>query len=340
MEESRLCQWSVIRSLLAILQWWGFNVTVIVMNKWIFQKLDFKFPLTVSCIHFICSAIGAYIVIKVLKLKPLITVDPEDRWRRIFPMSFVFCINIVLGNVSLRYIPVSFMQTIKSFTPATTVVLQWLVWRKYFDWRIWCSLIPIVGGILLTSVTELNFNMFGFCAALFGCLATSTKTILAESLLHGYKFDSINTVYYMAPFATMILAVPAMLLEGNGVLEWLHTHQTLVPSLIIIFSSGVMAFCLNFSIFYVIHSTTAVTFNVAGNLKVAVAVLVSWMIFKNPIPALNAVGCGITLLGCTFYGYVRHLISQQLPGTPRTPRTPRGRMELLPLVNDKLDDKV
>lgn len=84
------------------------------------QKLDFKFPLTVSSIHFICSAIGAYTVIKILKLKPLITVEPEDRWRRIFPMSFVFCINIVLGNVSLRYIPVSFMQTIKSFTPATT----------------------------------------------------------------------------------------------------------------------------------------------------------------------------------------------------------------------------
>lgn len=84
------------------------------------QKLDFKFPMTVSCIHFICSAIGAYLVIKVLKIKPLILVDPEDRWKRIFPMSFVFCVNIVLGNVSLRYIPVSFMQTIKSFTPATT----------------------------------------------------------------------------------------------------------------------------------------------------------------------------------------------------------------------------
>ena len=63
-------------------------------------------------------------VIKVLKLKPLIAVDPGDRWRRIFPMSFVFCINIVLGNVSLRYIPVSFMQTIKSFTPATTGKIQ------------------------------------------------------------------------------------------------------------------------------------------------------------------------------------------------------------------------
>ena len=37
MEEGRLCQWSVIRSVLAILQWWSFNVTVIIINKWIFQ---------------------------------------------------------------------------------------------------------------------------------------------------------------------------------------------------------------------------------------------------------------------------------------------------------------
>ncbi|AES59835.1 putative sugar phosphate transporter domain-containing protein [Medicago truncatula] len=342
MEEGLVCQWSVVRSLLAILQWWAFNVTVIIMNKWIFQKLDFKFPLSVSCIHFICSAIGAYVVIKVLKLKPLISVDPQDRWRRIFPMSFVFCINIVLGNVSLRYIPVSFMQTIKSFTPATTVVLQWLVWRKYFDWRIWASLVPIVGGILLTSITELSFNMFGFCAALFGCLATSTKTILAEALLHGYKFDSINTVYHMAPFATLIMVFPALLLEGNGILEWFSIHPYPWAAMIIIFSSGVLAFCLNFSIFYVIHSTTAVTFNVAGNLKVAVAVLISWLIFRNPISYMNAVGCAITLVGCTFYGYVRNMISQQpaVPGTPRTPRTPRSKMELLPLVNDKLDDKV
>lgn len=72
----------------------------------------------------------------------------------------------------------------------------------------------------------------------------------------------------MAPFATMILAVPALLLEGAGVVDWFQTHDNIISALIIIISSGVLAFCLNFSIFYVIHSTTAVTFNVAGNLKV------------------------------------------------------------------------
>lgn len=79
---------------------------------------------------------------------------------------------------------------------------------------------------------------------------------------------SINTVYYMAPFATMILALPAMLLEGGGVFQWINTHPYPWSALTIILSSGILAFCLNFSIFYVIHSTTAVTFNVAGNLKV------------------------------------------------------------------------
>ncbi|KAE8769024.1 UDP-galactose transporter 1-like [Hordeum vulgare] len=240
----------------------------------------------------------------------------------------------------MRYIPVSFMQTIKSFTPATTVILQWLVWSKHFEWRIWASLVPIVGGILLTSMTELSFNIFGFCAAMIGCLATCTKTILAESLLQGYKFDSINTAYYMAPFATMILALPSMLLEGGGVIDWFYTHDSAFSSLIIIPGSGVLAFCLNFSIFYVIHSTTAVTFNVAGNLKVVVVVLVSWLIFRNPISPMNAIGCAITLVSCTFYGYVRHLISQQKAVAPlgsQGTNSSRSGVEMLPLVGDNTD---
>ena len=95
-------------------------------------------------------------------------------------------------------------------------------------------------------------------------------------------FCSINTVYYMAPFATMILALPAMLLEGGGVINWFYTHDSIVSALIIILGSGVLAFCLNFSIFYVIHSTTAVTFNVAGNLKVRHDYILGHVLLPTP----------------------------------------------------------
>lgn len=43
---------------------------------------------------------------------------------RVFPLSFVFCVNITLGNISLQTIPVSFNQTIKAAVPACTVILQ------------------------------------------------------------------------------------------------------------------------------------------------------------------------------------------------------------------------
>lgn len=56
---------------------------------------------------------------QLFRLTPLIAVpDWRDRLVRIFPVSVLSMANIVLGNVALRYIPVSFMQTVKSFTPA------------------------------------------------------------------------------------------------------------------------------------------------------------------------------------------------------------------------------
>lgn len=64
--------------------------------------------------------------------------------------------------------------------------------------------------------------------------------------------------------------------------------------------------------------TSALTYNVAGNFKVVLSIVVSVAIFKNQIKTINAVGCGIAILGTFFYNYVRtqqnmvHAV-QQLP---------------------------
>lgn len=88
----------------------------------------------------------------------------------------------------------------------------------------------------------------------------------------------------MAPYATMILAGPAIILEGSGVIQWAEAQTSLLVPVLIILLSGVSAFCLNFSIFYVIHATTAVTFNVAGNMKVGPLVKIlffNYLIWKS-----------------------------------------------------------
>jgi solute carrier family 35 protein E3 len=112
----------------------------------------------------------------------------------------------------------------------------------------------------------------------------------------------------MAPYSTALLILPAIYYEGADVQAWASKQDNIAVPLTVILVGGTLAFCLNFSLFYVIQATSAVTFNVAGNLKVAIAIIISWMIFRNPMGWLSWVGCTVTIVGCTFYGWVQQKI--------------------------------
>jgi hypothetical protein len=66
-----------LRAVLAILQWWGFNVTVIIMNKWIFQVhslLLLIHSVPASCSH-LC--LGSDLRVRMPKVPPF----PSDSER-------------------------------------------------------------------------------------------------------------------------------------------------------------------------------------------------------------------------------------------------------------------
>jgi hypothetical protein len=63
------------------------------------------------------------------------------------------------------------------------VILQRVVWGRKFDSLVYWALIPIVFGVVLTTVAELSFNWTGFLTAMAACLTTSTSNIMAEALL-------------------------------------------------------------------------------------------------------------------------------------------------------------
>lgn len=75
------------------------------------------------------------------------------------------------------------MQTVKSSVPAINVFLQVLLFRQYFDWKIYATVslvsnkfciahIQVVLGVGASSVTEVNFHMWGFGSALIASFTT------------------------------------------------------------------------------------------------------------------------------------------------------------------------
>ena len=70
---------------------------------------------------------------------------------KISALSFVFCISVVFGNISLRYLPVSFNQAVGATTPFFTAVFAYLMTLKREAWLTYITLVPVVTGVIIAS---------------------------------------------------------------------------------------------------------------------------------------------------------------------------------------------
>jgi drug/metabolite transporter (DMT)-like permease len=63
----------------------------------------------------------------------------------------------------------------QSSVPFFTVVIEQVVFNTPpSDPRIWASLVPIVGGVMLATYTEANFEIKGFMAAMIASVIHGT----------------------------------------------------------------------------------------------------------------------------------------------------------------------
>lgn len=282
--------------------WFMANGATILGNKFIFQR-GFTLPLTLTLVHMLTQSLLAALTIEGFRAVDKVPVSRPDYFRKVLPISAVFCANIVLGNVSLRFLPVSFMQTVKSLTPVSTALLQYVVFRSRLTPQALLTLIPVTGGVAIATISELSFHAGGFIAALTSCFLTGLKFVLSASVLGGsIKLDSINLLLYMAPPAVLMLFPVAALVEGGRLATWAADPARVPIDYGYIFLSGIISFALNAMLFIVLKATSSVTVTVAGNLKTVAVIALSVAIFRNPFTVFNALGCLVAIGGCMWYG--------------------------------------
>jgi len=279
-----------------------FNVTTVVLNKYLYQVLNFQYPFALTAVHMIVCFIGSFLALRVFTIKqfPFKTIKNDAYVSRVLPLSVLFCANIILGNISLRYVPVSFMQTVKSSVPAFSVALQYFFMGKRFDQKTYLTVFLVVVGVAASTVTELEFEMIGFVTAVVASITTAAQAILIGKLLSGEnQLDSMNLVYYMALPSAIILLPFVFYYELDSIIfDWDMLNVTGVGILLM---SGAIAYGLNVTSFLVVKYTSPLTYNVAGNFKIILSITISVLIFKNKIGFVNMLGCGIAIVGVWMY---------------------------------------
>jgi drug/metabolite transporter (DMT)-like permease len=145
-------------------------------------------------------------------------VKSRQQFWKISLLAIIFCLTVVLGNVSLKFIPVSFNQAIGATTPAFTAALALVLMNARETPVVYLSLVPVVVGVIIASGAEPMFNMVGFVAAVTAACARALKSVLQGLMLsdNNERMDSLSLLMYMAPIAVVALIPTTLIFEPDA----------------------------------------------------------------------------------------------------------------------------
>ncbi|KAJ0099591.1 hypothetical protein Patl1_20454 [Pistacia atlantica] len=287
-----------------VILWYTSNIGVLLLNKYLLSNYGFRFPIFLTMCHMSACAILSYFSIAFLKIVPLQPLKSKSQFFKIATLSTVFCGSVVGGNISLRYLPVSFNQAVGATTPFFTALFAYLMTLKREAWVTYAALVPVVAGVVIASGGEPGFHLYGFIMCISATAARAFKSVLQGILLssEGEKLNSMNLMLYMSPIAVIVLLPAALVMEPNVLevtLSLAKQHNFLWLLLLI---NSTMAYSANLLNFLVTKHTSALTLQVLGNAKGAVAVVISILLFRNPVTFIGIAGYTMTVMGVVAYG--------------------------------------
>jgi len=283
--------------------WYSSNIGVLLLNKYLLSTYGFKYPIFLTMCHMIACSLFSYVAIVWMKVVPMQTIQSRVQFFKISALSLIFCISLVFGNISLRYIPVSFNQAIGATTPFFTAIFAYIMTFKREGLLTYLKLIPVVTGVVIATWGEPSFHLFGFIICVVATASRALKSVLQGILLSSEreKLNSMNLLLYMAPMATIFLLPATLIMEENVVRITLELARDDAKIIWYLLFNSTLAYFVNLTNFLVTKNTSALTLQVLGNAKGAVAVVISILIFKNAVSVIGMMGYGLTVFGVILY---------------------------------------
>ncbi|KAI4383981.1 hypothetical protein MLD38_009758 [Melastoma candidum] len=286
-----------------IASWYCSNIGVLLLNKYLLSNYGFKYPIFLTMCHMTACSLFSYVAIAWMKMVPMQTLRSRVQFLKVSALSLVFCISVVFGNISLRFLPVSFNQAVGATTPFFTAVFAYLMTLKREAWITYFTLLPVVTGVIIASGGEPSFHLFGFIMCISATAARALKSVLQGILLssEGEKLNSMNLLMYMAPIAVVFLLPATLIMEENVVGITVSLARDNVKIVWYLLFNSALAYFVNLTNFLVTKHTSALTLQVLGNAKGAVAVVVSILIFRNPVSVTGMLGYSLTVISVVLY---------------------------------------
>nr|XP_055185069.1 solute carrier family 35 member E3 isoform X2 [Nyctereutes procyonoides] len=182
-------------------------------------------------------------------------------------LALSFCGFVVFTNLSLQNNTVGTYQLAKAMTTPVILVIQSLCYHKTFSAKV-------------------------------------QLTLWVGAKQHELQVNSMQLLYYQAPMSSVMLLVVVpffepLLGEGGIFGPWSAS------ALLMVLLSGVIAFMVNLSIYWIIGNTSPVTYNMFGHFKFCITLFGGYVLFKDPLSVNQGLGILCTLFGILAYTHFK-----------------------------------
>lgn len=189
-------------------------------------------------------------------------------------------------------------------TTPCIILIQTYFYDKSFSLKVKLTVIPIAVGVFLNSYYDVKFSILGSLFAGTGVIVTSLYQVWVGEKQREFQVNSMQLLYYQAPLSALLLIPVILIFEpvtaGNGILQiWPWRAQVLV------LASGVVAFSVNLSIYWIIGNTSPMTYNMAGHLKFCLTLTGGLILFQDSITVVQVLGICTTLAGVLAYTHFK-----------------------------------
>lgn len=292
----------------ALISWYFWSALTLFLNKYIIDRQDGDSAL-LSCIQ-----MSAVIILGCLQRRhPLalfsVSAVPSPTKIPLFSKdmaiigSFRF-ITVFLGLYALKYVEVSFTETVKSTAPAFTLLVSSFILKEKTSLMVKISILPVMGGLALCSANEAKFNFDGFIFAIATNLSECIQNVLSKRTLSlGATKYNPGEMQYHSGLGSLFLQLPTLFVFSTDK-GWadLSDAQMCITYLI----NGICFHFQTISAYALMEAISPVTHSVANTVKRALLIWISVIIFKNTITFYSGLGTMIVFMGVLMYNKARH----------------------------------
>ncbi|OVA09300.1 Triose-phosphate transporter domain [Macleaya cordata] len=291
---------------------WAMNVVssvgIIMANKQLMSQngYAFNFATTLTGFHFGVTALVGL----VSKSTGFSASKHVPLWELLW-FSIVANMSITGMNLSLMLNSVGFYQISKLSMIPVVCVMEWILHSKHYSREVKMSVLVVVVGVGVCTVTDVKVNAKGFICACVAVLSTSLQQISIGSLQKKYSIGSFELLSKTAPIQALSLLVFGPFIDYylNG--QFIANYK-LSPGVIffILLSCSLAVFC-NVSQYLCIGRFSATSFQVLGHMKTVCVLTLGWILFDSELTLKNILGMAVAVLGMVIYSWAVELEKQQ-----------------------------